>query len=171
MGESTLYHTFSTIPQTLGGGAAILVAVVLYRLAEIDRTIDRATEYLEAAWQGYPLREVWRALERQGWKGVERALRRLDPGPAVGAAEQNACRRAYRAMQARRQIVFLLYSALGFTVIDILVCITSIPVTPNLLRSPADAMQVVVGAIALTSICLGFYARLIWAMVQPIARR
>jgi hypothetical protein len=32
-------------------------------------------------------------------------------------------------------------------------------------------MQVVVGAIALTSICLGFYARLIWAMVQPIARR
>ena len=76
-----------------------------------------------------------------------------------------------RAMQARRQIVFLLYSALGFTVIDILVCITSIPVTPTLLRSPADAMQVVVGAIALTSICLGFYARLIWAMVQPIARR
>jgi len=171
MGESTLYHTFSTIPQTLAGGAAILVAVVLYRLTEIDRAIDRAAEHLETIWRDYPLREVWRALEREGWKGVERALRRLDPSPPAGTAEQTACRRAYRAMQARRQIIFLLYSALGFTVIDILVCITSIPVTPNLLRSPGDATQVVVGTLALTSICLGFYARLIWAMVQPIARR
>jgi hypothetical protein len=168
MNESTLYYTFSTIPQTLGGGAAILVAVVLYRLAEIDRTIDSATDYLETVWHGYPLRQVWRALESQGWRGVERVVRRLDAGPTVGPAEQNACRRAYRAMQTRKQIVFLLYSALGFTVIDILVCVTSIPVTPNLLRSPADASQVVVGTIVLTSICLGFYARLIWTMVQPV---
>jgi hypothetical protein len=171
MSESTLYYTFSTIPQTLAGGAAILVAVVLYRLAEIDRTIDRAIDHLEAAWHGYPLRGVWRALETQGWRGVERIVRRLAPGPTTGTAEQNACRRAYRAMQARKQILFLLYSALGFTVIDILVCITSIPVTPNLLKSPADATQIVVGTLALTSICLGFYARLIWAMVQPIGRR
>lgn len=171
MSESTLYYTFSTIPQTLGGGAAILVAVVLYRLAEIDRTIDHATDYLATVWHGYPLRHVWRALERQGWRGVERVVRRLEGDPTLGAAEQNACRRAYRAMQARKQIIFLLYSALGFTVIDILVCITSIPVTPNLLKSPADASQVVVGTIVLTSICLGFYARLIWTMVQPVGKR
>jgi hypothetical protein len=55
-------------------------------------------------------------------------------------------------------------------VLDILVCITSIPVTPNLLKSPGDASQVVVGTIVLTGICLGFYARLIWAMVQRVRR-
>jgi len=171
MNESTLYYTFSTVPQTLAGGGAILVAVVLYRLGEIDRIIDTAADHLETAWQAYPFRELWRALERNGWKGVERVLRRLDAGAAGGgAAEQAACRRAYRAMRARRQILFLLYSALGFTVLDILVCITSIPVTPNLLKSPADASQVVVGTIALTGICLGFYARLIWAMVQRVRR-
>ena len=171
MNESTLYYTFSTIPQTLAGGGAILVAVVLYRLGEIDRIIDTAADHLETAWQGHPFRELWRALERNGWKGVERVLRRLDAGEAAaGAAEQAACRRAYRAMRARRQILFLLYSALGFTVLDILVCITSIPVTPNLLKSPEDASQVVVGTIVLTGICLGFYARLIWAMVQRVRR-
>ena len=40
MNESALLYTFSTIPQTLAGGAAILVAVVLYRLGDVDRTID-----------------------------------------------------------------------------------------------------------------------------------
>ena len=93
MNESTLYYTFSTIPQTLAGGGAILVAVVLYRLGEIDRIIDAAADHLETAWQAYPFRELWRALERNGWKGVERVLHRLDAGAAGGgAAEQAACR-------------------------------------------------------------------------------
>ena len=100
MNESTLYYTFSTVPQTLAGGGAILVAVVLYRLGEIDRIIDAAADHLETAWQAYPFRELWRALERNGWKGVERVLRRVDAGEAAaGAAEQAACRRAYRLRQ------------------------------------------------------------------------
>jgi hypothetical protein len=48
------------------------------------------------------------------------------------------------------------------------VCLASIPLTPRLLRSQADATQVVVGTLTLTCLCLGFYARLVWAMVQPI---
>jgi hypothetical protein len=109
MNESTLYYTFSTIPQTLAGGGAILVAVVLYRLGEIDRIIDTAADHLETAWQGHPFRELWRALERNGWTGGERILRRLDAGEAAaGAAEQAACRRADRAKRARRPILFRL---------------------------------------------------------------
>src|SRR5260370_21826960 len=130
MTESTLYYTFSTVPQTLAGGGAILVAVVLYRLGEIDRIIDTAADHLETAWQAYPFRELWRALERNGWKGVERVLRRLDAGAAGGgAAEQAACRRAYRALQARRQVLFLRYSALCFPRLHLLRSTTSVPGT------------------------------------------
>src|SRR5260370_40598691 len=123
MNESTVYFTFSTVAQTLAGGGAILVAVVLYRPGEIDQIIDRAADHLETAWQAYPFRELWRALERNGWKGVERVLRRLDASAAGGAAEQAACRRAYRAMRARRQIPLLPYSALAFTVLASLVAV------------------------------------------------
>ena len=76
MNESTLYFTFSTVPQTLAGGGAILVAVVLYRFGEIDQIIEKAADHLEIAWQAYPFRELWRALERNGWKKVEREIGR-----------------------------------------------------------------------------------------------
>lgn len=170
MNADTLYFTFSTIPQTLAGGAAMLVAVVLYRLGEVDRTIETASAYLETAWRGHAFRRAWRALEQYGWKGVEAVARQWE-GFSVTAEDQNTCRRAYRAIQLRRQIVFLLYTALALTILDILVCIVSIPVTPKLLRSPTDAAQVVLGTVVLTSICLGFYARLVWAMVQPVTKR
>src|SRR5260370_30057034 len=123
MNESTLYSTFRTVPQTLAGGGAILVAVVLYRLGEIDQIIDKAADHLETAWQAYPFRELWRALERNGWKGVERVLHRLEAGAAGGPAEQAACRPAHRAMRARRQLPLLPYSALAFTVLASLVAV------------------------------------------------
>src|SRR5258708_35723176 len=116
MTESPLYYAFSTVPQPLGGGGAILVAVVLYRLGEIDRIIDAAADHLETAWQAYPFRELWRALERNGWKGVERVLRRLDAVAAGGgAAEQAACRRADRGVQAARRLLVPRHSAVGLT--------------------------------------------------------
>ena len=170
MSESALFYTFTTIPQTLAGGGAILVAVVLYRLADIDRTIDQASEYLGTIWRGRPFRPAWRALERGGWRGVESVVRHWE-GFSPGVDDQNACRRAYRAIRMRQQIIFLLYAALTLTVVDLLVCFASIPLTPRLLRSEADANQVVAGTLTLTCICLGFYARLIWAMVQPVTRR
>jgi len=167
MNESALLYTFSTIPQTLAGGAAILVAVVLYRLGDVDRTVDHARAHLMGAWRERPSRIAWRALERGGWRAVEGVVGRWD-GFTSTFEDQNAGRRAYRALRLRQQILFLLFAALTLTVLDILVCLASIPLTPRLLRSQADATQVVVGTLTLTCLCLGFYARLIWAMVQPI---
>jgi hypothetical protein len=167
MTESALFYTFSTIPQTLAGGAAILVAVVLYRLGDVDRTIDHAREHLQAAWRERPFRIAWRALERGGWRAVEGVVARWE-GFVSTFEDQNAGRRAYRALRLRQQILFLLVASLTLTALDILVCFASIPLTPRLLRAQADAAQVVVGTLTLTCLCLGFYARLIWAMVQPI---
>src|SRR5260370_38500117 len=131
MNESTLYSTFTTAPEPLAGGGAILVAVVLYRLGEIDQIIDKAADHLETAWQAYPFRELWRALERNGWKGVERVLHRLEAGAAGGAAEQAACRRAYRALRGGRQVPFPLYPARGFTGAAHPRCRPSLPRHPN----------------------------------------
>src|ERR1700730_14742152 len=69
--ENALFYTFSTIPQTLAGGAAILVAGVLSGVADGDRTVDRASHYLETVWRGRPFRQAWRALERGGWRAVD----------------------------------------------------------------------------------------------------
>src|SRR5260370_34346693 len=115
MNESTLYFTFSTVPQTLAGGGAILVAVVLYRLGEIDQIIDKAADHLETAWQAYPFRELWRALERSGWKGVERVLHRLEAGAAGGASAQAALPPAPPAPRAPRASPLPRCSALGCT--------------------------------------------------------
>ena len=169
MSESALFYTFSTIPQTLAGGAAILVAVVLYRLGDVDRSIDGAREHLQASWRERPFRIAWRALERGGWRAVEGVIGRWE-GFTSTFEDQNAGRRAYRALRLRQQILFLLVASLTLTVLDILVCFASIPLTPRLLRSQADAAQVVVGTLTLTCLCLGFYERLIWAMVKPIGR-
>lgn len=168
--ENALFYTFSTIPQTLAGGAAILVAVVLYRLADVDRTIDQASHYLETVWRGRPFRQAWRALERGGWRAVDAVVGQWE-GFSLTVDDQSACRRAYRAIRIRQQIIFLLYSSLALTVADILVCLASIPMTPRLMRLEGNANQVVVGILTLTCLCLGFYARLIWAMVQPITKR
>src|SRR5258705_13379723 len=92
MNESTLYYTFSTVPQTLAGGGAILVAVVLYRLGEIDRIIDTAPDPPETAWQAYPFRGVWRALQRNGGKGGERVPRRRGAGAGGGGGGEEGGR-------------------------------------------------------------------------------
>src|SRR6185295_10796800 len=87
MNESALLYTFSTIPQTLAGGAAILVAVVLYRLGDVDRTIDHARAHLLGAWRERPSRIAWRGLARGRGRGgplgrVHLHLRGPERGPS-----------------------------------------------------------------------------------------
>ncbi len=66
--ENALYYTLSTIAQTLAGALAILVAVVLFKLAALNKAIETAKESLQDL--GTDEGITWPILRDQGVKAL-----------------------------------------------------------------------------------------------------
>jgi hypothetical protein len=156
--ENTLYYTLSTIAQTLAGALAVLVAFVLFKLADLDRAIQHAQFELQGRFGEWG--EIWDILRVGG-------LKKFDEGhgehqPRIRAAYHHG----YLAWQLRPRILSVLSYALIGSVVDIGACFAALPWVPRLAGSDSAAL-VLWGAVILGIICLALYVWLIFIIVQP----
>lgn len=134
--DTALYYTLSTIAQTLAGALAILVAVVLFKLAELSKMIDTAKATL-ASHSVDPAR-FWPTLRDEGHEGL---IKRIETDLHQELRQNALLRRdsvaAYTAYQDWGRINRRLYVTLGATVAAIGVCFGALPFTPRIACSHA----------------------------------
>jgi len=162
--ETALYYTLSTIAQTLAGALAVLVAVVLFRLQGIEDLIGRGQALLQR--RPTPYAESWPILLDQGWQALAEFMK--SRGDPLQEVELSACKGAHSAWRFRSRAVLVLYLALGFTVVDIALCFTSIPVAPLIASSRCATWGVLLLAVGLGTVCLALY---VWLIAVMVGRR
>ena len=165
MDTNALYYTLSTIAQTLAGAMAILVAVVLFKLSSLAKSIETAKERLDNA--GVAPFKYWPVLRDHG---VETLLKQVqdEMGYTLGRKVpfRLGCEAGTAAYRDWGKIKNRLYTALGFTVVDIAFCFAALPFTPRLISSPFATQTTLVLAVGLGIACLILYVWLIAAMVE-----
>ena len=73
MDPTALYYTLSTIALALAGAPAVLVAFVLFKLADLDRAIQPAQYELQGRQQeNWP--KLWDILRVSGLTGLEETM-------------------------------------------------------------------------------------------------
>ena len=162
--ENALYYTLSTIAQTLAGALAILVAVVLFKLAALakerelganifdENSVDSDVYLPMARTQAYEAMSA-RVREATGWI--------VDQNQRM----RRAVTTASAAYETWGQINQRLYITLAASVITIAVCFVALPFTPRLAASALAPCFLVV-AVGLGVLCLLLYVWLIVAMVS-----
>jgi lipopolysaccharide export LptBFGC system permease protein LptF len=163
--ENALYYTLSTIAQTLAGALAILVAVVLFKLAMLRQIIAQSTGTFDVRsidmWQGWPI------LRDQGPQAFLAHLEQVQHFSGVGPNSdvgRNA-EAAHGAHQDWGRINGRLYVTLSASVFTIALCFIALPFTPRLAASQSVLCFVAI-AVGLRVVCLLLYVWLIVAMVR-----
>jgi len=156
--ETALFYTLSTIAQTLAGALAVLVAFVLFKLADLDRAIQHAQFELQGRFDEWV--EIWEGLRVGGLKEFEKG--HGERQPRIRAAYHEG----HLAWQLRPRILRVLAYALVGSVVDIAACFAALPGAPKLAGSECAAL-VLWGTVGLGIICLALYVWLIFIIVQP----
>jgi len=162
--DTALYYTLSTIAQTLAGALAVLVAVVVFRLAALDKTLDAGRDVLRGL-PGIPYEETWPVLRDRGYPALEALLASPPFNVHIGSTGGRECANAHDAYKTWGRITWRLAAALVATAITIALCFVALPYTPSV-ASSGNACRVLIPAVALGIICLGLYGWLIAAMVR-----
>jgi hypothetical protein len=155
MTRDTLFATFSTVAQTLAAVLAILIAIVVIRLPTIEGTIFQADTLLRAFEpykSDYPKARA--AFEKSGARGVSEAGFKIDlqdPNTAMRLDD------GYRALQTRKRLVPLVWSALIPTFLDIAVCLAALSAVSYLTARPRLARTATATVVLLAVLCLGTY--------------
>jgi hypothetical protein len=163
---TALYYTLSTIAQTLAGALAILVAVVLFRLATLKGESEAARTFLQQ--RGINMHRGWPVLRDTGPEAfaahVEGEQRYGDMRP-----DHDLWRSAVVAHGAYAQwgrINRGLIVTLTATVTDMALCFIALPFVPRIVWWGPATGAVLIVTVGLGIICLGLYVRLIAAMVR-----
>src|SRR5215467_107512 len=101
--EQAIYYTLSTIAQALAGALAVLVAFVLFRMADLDRALIAGRLTLRRHEAYYP--QTWDMLAT---KGPEAVRKFLIEKATVTIPDLEAIEAAYRAMLTRSTLLPLL---------------------------------------------------------------
>jgi type IV secretory pathway VirB2 component (pilin) len=161
-----LYYPLSTIAQTLAGALAILVAVVLFKLAAFSKAIEEGKNFLLER-RADPA-TAWPILRDKGFEALAQYLETKgkygDIRPDFNF--RRVCEPAHAAYHTWGHINSRLYAALAATVLDIALCFAALPFTPRFARSQGATWSVQALAVGLGIICLLLYVRLIVAMVS-----
>jgi hypothetical protein len=159
--EQAIYYTLSTIAQTLAGALAVLVAFVLFRMADLDRALVAGRIPLRRNEAYYPM--TWEMLAREGPEAVRKFL--ADKA-TVTIPDLEALEAAYRAMLTRSTLSPLLRGTVHITASDIALCFVALPFAPRIACSRAATWGILGLAIGLGIICLLLYVSLILVVVN-----
>jgi hypothetical protein len=164
-GNRPLLYTLSTIAQTLAGALAILVTVVVFRLAMLRTLIEAAKDSLRSYSVDPSI--YWPSVRDFGYEAMADQAQK-DGGYILHHSRdlRRACDAAVKAYHEWGRINPRLYAALGFTVADIALCFIALPLTPRITCSQSATRAILLAAIGLGITCLGLYVRLIAAMVR-----
>jgi hypothetical protein len=173
--ETSLYYTFSTIPQTLAAAFGILGAFVLFRLATLRNAVEASDDCIRGMLSEYVsvADDLQRAAREGGLQGLQDALARTNPKEdwfavyfregATGAANRRAAIvRGHAAAQSSRSILRFLRWGLGLTVLAVLIPIVELPLVPWLILADEEYLVLaLVPPILLTLVCLILYTHII----------
>jgi hypothetical protein len=159
--EQAIYYTLSTIAQTLAGALAVLVAFVLFRMADLDRALVAGRITLRGQEAYYP--QTWKMLAEEG----PEAVKKFFVGKAtLTVPDLEAIEAAHRAMLTRRALSPLLRGTVLFTASDIALCFFALPFAPRIAYSRAATWVILSLAIVLGIICLLLFVSLIYVVVN-----
>lgn len=162
--ENALYYSLSTIAQTLAGALAILVAVVLFKLAALSKAIEEGKDFLlerhaDAA-------RSWPILRDSGFEALAHYLEtERSYGDIRPDFTWRVCEAAHTAYKDWGLIKGRLYAGLGSSVADIGICFVALPFTPQI-ASSKWAPYLLALTVGLGIVCLLLYVWLIVAMVR-----
>jgi hypothetical protein len=173
--ETSLYYTFSTIPQTLAAAFGILGAFVLFRLATLWKAVEASDDCIRGMLSEYVpvVDDLQRAARERGLKGLQDAISRTRPKEdwftvyfgegATGAPNRRAAIvSGHAAAKSSRSILRFLKWGLGLTVLAVLIPIVELPLVPWLLLADEGYLLLaLVSPIVLTLICLILYSHII----------
>jgi hypothetical protein len=170
--ETTLYYTFSTIAQTLGGAIGLLAAFLVYYLGQLDAALRGHLDFLfhrypltqdtidlESMWSKYDISGLLEyfdndVLERlSGGDGTDRSFH-LAPAKQLWASRREA-------LGITRMAVFWT----GGTIVGALVALAS--AHGLALGGPWLAVPVLAVGIGAAARCLWLYGRLILQVAKP----
>jgi len=163
--ETALYYTLSTIAQTLAGALAILVAVVLFRLAMLRALIEEAQDTSRS--YSVDPSVYWPVVRAFGYDAM---ANRLQEDTNSDVHQNQTLRRAYEAaVTAYRdwdQVNRRLRAALAVSIADIAFCFFLLPFSPALKGHRVLAVLILALSVTLGIVCLGLYWRLMAALVR-----
>ena len=173
--ETSLYYTFSTIPQTLAAAFGILGAFVLFRLATLWKAVEASDDCIRGQLSEYvtDVNDFQRAARERGLQGLQDAFSRTNPkedwfavyfreGASGAANRRMAIISGHAAVQSSRSILRRLKWGLGLTVFAVLIPIVELPLVPWLLLADEEYLLLALAVpIVLTLICLILYTHII----------
>lgn len=137
---TALYYTLSTIAQTLAGTLSVLVAVILFRLGDINNRISMGEGL------GFP-----------HLRSLRDPVKREEKSAAYGSALEQ--------VEAAWVVRGRLRWAVIFSLIDVAFCFGALPFTPRIACSWGATVVVLGTAAGLGIWCVALYGRLIAALV------
>jgi cation transport ATPase len=162
--DTALYYFLSTIAQTLGGVAALLGAVVLFRLQAIWEQASRAAEYLHNSFD-HPDSHEMAKMEESWIRGdlkavLEQSKRRPADGTRKAKYEQTRStlkNELQNAEELRRRF----WKAIAITALLVTVAIVLIPVVPTRMMQDASVRWLVAALTLWLLACFAFYVRVL----------
>jgi len=159
--EQAIYYTLSTIAQTLAGALAVLVAFVLFRMADLQRALAAGAATLRRQEAYYP--QSWEMLAREG---VE-AVRQFFVGKAtLTPPDLEAMGAAHDAMLTLNFLRPLLRGTVYLTAFDIGFCFLALPFTPWIACSRIATWSILPLAVGVGVICIALFVSLILVVVN-----
>jgi hypothetical protein len=162
--ENTLYYTFSTIAQALGGAIGLMGAFVLYRLQSIDQELFNAVDQILVAFQEDPyLQEVTASGDlKAAVLGIEERLKQpLKVG--WGLHQQSCLRRAHHLLHSREALSKAVRPALWFP--GLVMCGAVVVLSMVTVLAPRHF-----AAIALLAVGVLAFSSSIWLFVRLVLR-